>query len=84
MSKKLRRPALEGKKALVVGIANELRDTVDYLASSQETEPGDGMAYGEYLRWLNTYPEAPPASLAKAMVETYVKAYAPGGVQVSR
>jgi len=63
-------------------VAYELRGTVDYLASSQETEPGDGMAYGEYLRWLTTYPEAPPASLAKAMVETYVKAYAPGGVQV--
>ena len=63
-------------------VAYELRDTVDFLASSQETEPGDGMAYGEYLRWLNTYPEAPPASLAKAMVETYVRAYAPGGVQV--
>jgi len=63
-------------------VAYELRDTVDFLASSQETEPGDGMAYGEYLRWLNTYPEAPPASLAKAMVESYVRAYAPGGVQV--
>jgi hypothetical protein len=63
-------------------VAYELRDVVDYLASSQETEPGDGMAYDEYLRWLDTYPEAPPASLAKAMVETYVKSYAPGGVQV--
>ena len=63
-------------------VAYELRNTVDFLASSQDTEPGDGMAYGEYLRWLNTYPEAPPASLAKAMVESYVKAYAPGGVQV--
>jgi hypothetical protein len=63
-------------------VAYELKDSVDFLASSQESEPGDGMAYGEYLRWLTTYPEAPPASLAKAMVETYVKAYAPGGVQV--
>src|SRR5262249_11793918 len=62
-------------------VACELDDTVDFLASSQETEPGDGMAYGEYLKWLDTYPEAPPASLAKAMVETYVKSYAPGGVQ---
>jgi hypothetical protein len=61
-------------------VAYELRDVVDYLASSQETEPGDGMAYDEYLKWLDTYPEAPPASLAKAMVETYVKSYAPGGV----
>lgn len=63
-------------------VAYELRGAVDFLASSQETEPGDGMAYDEYLRWLDTYPEAPPASLAKAMVETYVKSYAPGGVQV--
>src|SRR5262249_6046325 len=63
-------------------VACELSGTVDYLASSQETEPGDGLPYGEYLEWLNTYPEAPAASLAKAMVETYVKSYAPGGVQV--
>ncbi len=63
-------------------VAYELRDTVDYLAASQETEPGDGMPYDDYLKWLVTYPEAPPASFAKAMVDTYVKSYMPKGSQV--
>jgi DNA uptake protein ComE-like DNA-binding protein len=62
-------------------VGYELKDTVDYLAASQETEPGDGMIYSDYLKWLATYPEAPPVSLAKAMTETYVHSYAPGGEQ---
>lgn len=65
-------------------VAFELKDTVDYLAASQEVEPGEGMQYADYLKWLATYPEASAPSLAKAMVETYVKSYAPGGSQTSK
>lgn len=67
-----------------VEVAYELKDTVDYLVASQETEPGKGMEYGSYLRWLATYPEAPPASLAKALVQTYVESYAPDGPQAEK
>ncbi|MFO0980282.1 MAG: clostripain-related cysteine peptidase [Planctomycetota bacterium] len=67
-----------------VEVAYELHDTVDYLASSQETEPGDGMPYDDYLAWLDTYPEASPLSLAKSMVGTYVKSYAPEGSQIDK
>ena len=35
-----------------------------------------------YLKWLVTYPSAPPVSFAKAMVESYVRSYAPKGSQV--
>jgi cysteine peptidase C11 family protein/helix-hairpin-helix protein len=65
-----------------VEVAYELRDVCQYLASSQETEPGDGMPYDDYLEWLTKYPESSPVSLSKAMVDTYVKSYAPHGSQV--
>jgi hypothetical protein len=64
-----------------VEVAYELKDTVDFLLASQETEPGDGMPYDDYLAWLTTYPEASPLSFSKAMVDTYVKSYAPKGSQ---
>lgn len=64
-----------------VEVAYELKDTVEFLAASQETEPGDGMLYSDYLKWLATYPEAAPASLAKSMAESYVRSYAPSGEQ---
>ncbi len=62
-------------------VGYELKDTVDFLLASQESEPGDGMPYDDYLEWLVTYPEAPPVSFAKAMVDRYVRSYAPRGSQ---
>jgi hypothetical protein len=62
-------------------VGYELKDTVDFLVASQEVEPGDGMPYDDYLAWLVKFPEAPPVSFAKAMVEEYVKSYAPKGSQ---
>lgn len=62
-------------------VGYELKDTVDYLLASQALEPGDGMPYDDYLKWLVTYPYAPPVSFAKAMVDSYVKSYAPQGSQ---
>lgn len=62
-------------------VGYELKDSVDYLVASQETEPGDGMPYDDYLGWLVTYPEAPAGAFAKAMVDNYVKSYAPKGSQ---
>ncbi|MEN6428379.1 MAG: clostripain-related cysteine peptidase [Phycisphaerales bacterium] len=65
-----------------VEVGYELKDTVDYLVASQEVEPGDGMPYDDYLKWLVMYPSAPPECLATAMVDTYVRSYAPQGSQV--
>ncbi len=64
-------------------VGYELKDVVDYLVASQEVEPGDGMPYDDYLEWLTTYPEAPPVSFAKAMVDRYVRSYAPKGSQTA-
>ncbi len=63
-------------------VGYELKDTVDFLLASQALEPGDGMPYDDYLKWLVTYPSAPPVSFAKAMVDSYVHSYAPKGSQV--
>lgn len=63
-------------------VGYELKDTVDFLVASQAVEPDDGMPYDDYLKWLVTYPSAPPVSFAKAMVESYVRSYAPKGSQV--
>jgi len=65
-----------------VEVGYELKDTVDYLVASQESEPGDGMPYDDYLKWLVMYPSTPPDCLATAMVDTYVRSYAPQGSQV--
>jgi hypothetical protein len=65
-------------------VAYELKDTCDFLVASQETEPGAGMQYADYLKWLATYPEAPPASFAKNLVDTYVQSYAPEGSQAGK
>ena len=63
-------------------VGYELKDTVDFLVASQAVEPGDGMPYDDYVKWLVTYPSAPPVSFAKAMVDSYVRSYAPKGSQV--
>ena len=63
-------------------VGYELKDTVDFLVASQAVEPGDGMPYDDYLKWLVTYSSAPPVSFVKAMVESYVHSYAPEGSQV--
>jgi Clostripain family len=62
-------------------VGYELKDCVDYLLASQETEPGDGMPYDDYLQFLVKYPETPAVAFAKSMVDAYVKSYAPKGSQ---
>ena len=59
----------------------ELRNTVDTLVASQEVEPGDGNPYTDWLKFLSQYPEAPPAAIAKSLVEAYINSYAPNGSQ---
>jgi hypothetical protein len=67
-----------------IEVAYELAETTDFLVASQETEPGAGMQYTDYLKWITTYPESPSSSFAKNLVETYVKSYAPEGSQAGK
>ena len=65
-------------------VAYELKDTVEFLTASEETEPDDGNSYAEFLKFITTYPESSASALAKAMVETYVKSYLPEGSQAAK
>ncbi|MBF0545708.1 MAG: hypothetical protein HQM08_14790 [Candidatus Riflebacteria bacterium] len=60
-------------------VAYELSDTVDFLTASQETEPGTGMPYADYLAPLAANPQMEPREFAKILVEKYVAAYSKKG-----
>jgi hypothetical protein len=63
----------------MVEVANEMADSVQYFAGSQETEPGAGWPYGDWLKqWANT-PNATPDVITKTLVDAYVKSYQTGG-----
>jgi len=68
----------------MIEIAYEMRNVVDFMVASEETEPGQGIPYRDAMRVLKKNPEITPCSLAKAMVSTYVKSYAFGGSQTSK
>jgi hypothetical protein len=60
-------------------VANEMSDSVSYFVGSQETEPGAGWPYGDWLsQWANT-PGATPEVVASTLVSSYVKSYQTGG-----
>lgn len=56
-------------------VAYELKDYVQYIVGSEETEPGDGWTYDAFLGPLVNNPEMDGASLAKAVVDAYAGHY---------
>ena len=59
-------------------VANEMSDSVNLFVGSQETEPGAGWPYGDWLsQWANTR-GADAGLIAKSLVTTYVKSYQGG------
>lgn len=62
-----------------IEVAYEISDTAQYLTASEETEPGNGMPYTDYLAPLIKNPDLTPAEFTKRMVGTYVQSYAKGG-----
>lgn len=62
-----------------IEVAYELSDYVDFMLASEETEPGDGMPYGDYLAPLVKNPSLTAREFSKRMVGTYVQSYAKGG-----
>ncbi len=67
-----------------IEVAYELSDCVDFLVASEETEPGQGMPYADYLGPLVKNPALTPKELTKRMVGTYVYSYAKGGSATSK
>ena len=54
----------------------EIKDNVDYVVGSEETEPGDGYTYNTFLAPVAAKPEMTPAELAKTAVDAYADHYA--------
>ena len=62
----------------MIEIANEMKDSVEIFAGSEETEPGDGWPYHAILaRWIQTA-EPSAADVAKIITTEYVKSYTNG------
>jgi hypothetical protein len=52
-------------------VAYEVKDYVNYVVASEETEPGDGYTYNTWLDPLIKKPAMSQAELSKAMVDSY-------------
>lgn len=56
-------------------VAAEVADSVNYLAASEELEPGEGWPYDLVLKQWLAAPADDGAALVKALTEQFVKAY---------
>jgi hypothetical protein len=81
--KKISTELLNGKKIMLgfdacnmamIEIAFQIKDYVDIMIASQETEPGSGWNYETFLKPLKTR-ELTPEEFSKNIVETYQKNY---------
>jgi hypothetical protein len=53
----------------------EIKDYATYIVGSEETEPGDGYTYNDFLAPLIANPTMEPADLAKTAVDAYINHY---------
>lgn len=56
-------------------VAYQVRDGAEYIAASEEVEPGDGWAYQGFLGALASHPFMSPVELATAVESEYVRSY---------
>lgn len=61
-------------------VAGELKDSVDYVVGSQETEPGEGWPYYPFLKSWTENPTLTPIQVSTLLSKEYLKAYSVGGV----
>ncbi len=67
-----------GMDACLMGMAEvayEIRNSVDYMVGSEESEPGDGWPYDDFLERLVNAPSSTPEQLAKWIVQDYITFY---------
>jgi len=65
----------------MVEVAYQVRDNVDYLVGSQESEPGNGWPYNTILSALVNNPTMSPREFASQIVDKYVASYSSGVTQ---
>jgi hypothetical protein len=63
----------------MVEVGAEMKDSVDYMVGSEETEPGYGWPYNTWMKRWTAKPNATPAEVSKYLSQEYVKAY-DGGI----
>lgn len=59
----------------MIEVAYEIRNNVDYVVASEETEPGDGYTYDTFLAPLIANPGMDGAQLGQATVDSFVGHY---------
>ena len=62
----------------MIEVAYQVRDYVNYMVASEETEPNDGFPYDAILTELAASPSMSPAQLASTIVTKYVSSYTDG------
>lgn len=69
---------LYGSDACLMGmaeVANQMSDSVSFSVGSEETEPGAGWPYNDFLQSWYAKPNATAQDVAKSLVDTYVASY---------
>lgn len=56
-------------------VVYEIKDSVDYIVGSEETEPGDGYTYNDFLGPVIKNPAMGPIELGKQAVNAYANHY---------
>jgi hypothetical protein len=64
-------------------VAYQLRPSADFIAGSEQVEPGDGWPYDRVLRALTARPEMTARELGSAIVSEYVASYGDDSVTQS-
>lgn len=64
-------------------VATQMKDTVDYVAGSEETEPGQGWPYAPFMQKWGATPTQTPREIVTLLSKEYTKAYN-GGVYGSQ
>ncbi len=68
----------------MVEVAYQLRDSVDFIVGSEETEPGNGWAYQAVLDTLNAEPDAAPKDVVPKFVDDYISSYEGSGENITQ
>ena len=68
----------------MVEVASEVAESVNFMAASQEVEPGAGWPYDNLLARWNARPSMNPAQVGATLVQEYVASYSGGSQGTDR
>lgn len=67
--------ALDACLMQMVEVSYEVKGLAEYVAASEETEPGDGYTYNTIFGPLAMNPDLDPAGLSRVIVDSYIDYY---------